>query len=127
MDFRLLAPLEVAERDCLLDLGGVKRRSLLPDLLLHPNAVVASDRLIAELWDERPPATAAESLHISVSRLRQELGERRLLTRAAGYVLHGARASLTSAASTASSRRRGGRSRALPPEELGLKPAATAP
>ena len=88
MDFRLLGPLEVAEHDRLLDLGGVKQRSLLAVLLLHANEVVASDRLIAELWDERPPATAAKSVHNYVSRLRKQLGDQRLVTRPPGYVLH---------------------------------------
>jgi hypothetical protein len=37
--------------------GGGKRRSLLALLLLHCNEVVSADRLIDELWGERPPPT----------------------------------------------------------------------
>ena len=88
MQFRLLGPLEVVDGDRPLILGGAKQRSLLAVLLLHANEVVASDRLIAELWGERPPATAAKSVQTYVSRLRRELGERRLATRPPGYVIH---------------------------------------
>ena len=87
MEFRLLGPLEVVDGDRLLALGGVKPRSLLALLLLHANEVVSTDRLIDELWGDEPPATAAKSVQVHVSRLRKELGEDRLLTRAPGYVL----------------------------------------
>jgi DNA-binding SARP family transcriptional activator len=88
MEFRLLGPLEVAERGRSLALGGVKQRSLLAILLLHANELVSSDRLIGELWGDTPPATAAKSIQVYVSRLRKELGPRRVTTRAPGYVLH---------------------------------------
>jgi DNA-binding SARP family transcriptional activator len=88
MHFRLLGPLEVAEQDRALELGGIKQRSLLAILLLHAGEVVASDRLIAELWGETPPATAAKSVQTYVLRLRRELGAERVTTRAHGYVLN---------------------------------------
>jgi DNA-binding SARP family transcriptional activator/tetratricopeptide (TPR) repeat protein len=87
MDFRLLGPLEVAEHGHLLALGGAKQRALLAVLLLHANDVVPSERLIDELWGESPPATVAKSIQVYVSRLRKQLGEGRLVTRAPGYVL----------------------------------------
>jgi DNA-binding SARP family transcriptional activator len=87
MEFRLLGPLEVVEGDRVLALGGRKQRSLLAVLLLHANEVVSSDRLIAELWGERPPTTVAKSIQVYVSRLRRELGDGRLTTRTPGYVL----------------------------------------
>ncbi len=87
MEFRLLGPVEVRERDRSLPLGGVKPRSLLAILLLHANEVVSTDRLHAALWGEAEPATAAKSIHIYVSRLRAQLGPDRLTTRAPGYVL----------------------------------------
>jgi DNA-binding SARP family transcriptional activator len=87
MEFRLLGPLEVADRDRSLALGGVKQRSLLAVLLLHANEVVSTDRLIDELWGGEPPATAAKSVQVYVSKLRKEIGEGRLVTRAPGYVL----------------------------------------
>ena len=88
MDFRLLGPLEVTEHERPLALGGTKPRALVALLLLHANQVVSADRLIDELWGDEPPATAAKSLQVHVSRLRKELGQGRLATRAPGYVLH---------------------------------------
>src|SRR3954465_14461355 len=88
MEFRLLGPVEVRDRDRSLPLGGVKPRSLLAILLLHANEVVSTDRLHAALWGEAAPATAAKSIHIYVSRLRAQLGPDRLTTRPPGYVLH---------------------------------------
>jgi DNA-binding SARP family transcriptional activator len=87
MDFRLLGPLEVVERDRPLALGGVKQRSLLAILLLEANALVSTDRLIDQLWGATPPATCGKSIQVYVSRLRKELGDGRLATRAPGYVL----------------------------------------
>src|SRR5215210_624251 len=87
MDFRLLGPLEVAERDRQLALGGRKQRALLAVLLLHANDVVSAERLVDELWGASPPATVAKSVQVYVSRLRKELGDGRLITRTPGYVL----------------------------------------
>jgi ABC-type transport system substrate-binding protein/DNA-binding SARP family transcriptional activator len=63
-------------------------------LLLHPNEVVSTDRLIDSLWGERPPPTAANMLQGYVSRLRKALepgharGEHELLlSQPPGYVL----------------------------------------
>jgi DNA-binding SARP family transcriptional activator len=87
MDFRLLGPLEVAEHDRLLALGGIKQRSLLAILLLHANELVSSDRLIDELWGDASPPTAGKALQVHVSRLRKQLGAGRLATHPPGYVL----------------------------------------
>jgi DNA-binding SARP family transcriptional activator len=87
MEFRLLGPLEVVEHDEVLVLGGGKQRALLAILLLHANEVVSTDRLLDDLWGQSPPATAAKSIQLYVSRLRKELGEGRLVTRAPGYAL----------------------------------------
>jgi YVTN family beta-propeller protein len=71
--------------------SGPSRRGLLAILLLHANEVVAADRLIDELWGERPPATAAKALQVHVWRLRSVLGGRGgegpLATQGGGYVL----------------------------------------
>jgi DNA-binding SARP family transcriptional activator len=87
MDFRILGPLEVAEQDRTLALGGVKQRSLLAVLLLHANELVSADRLIDELWGDAPPSTAGKGLQVQVSRLRKELGAGRVATHPPGYVL----------------------------------------
>ena len=49
MEFRILGPLEVLDGSCEVSLGGPKPRALLALLLLHPNEVVPTDRLIDEL------------------------------------------------------------------------------
>jgi DNA-binding SARP family transcriptional activator len=88
MEFRLLGPLEVAEHERSLSLGGLKQRSVLAVLLLHANQLVSADHLIGELWGDAAPATAAKSVQVYVSRLRKQLGSGRLATRTPGYVLH---------------------------------------
>ena len=87
MDFRILGPLEVLDEDQPISLGGSKRRAVLALLLLHANETVGADRLIDELWGEQPPATAAKTLQVHVSRLRKELTGDVLVTRGSGYEL----------------------------------------
>jgi DNA-binding SARP family transcriptional activator len=87
MDFRVLGPLEVAEHDRSLALGGLKQRSLLAGLLLNANEVVSTDRLIDHLWGRAPPRSAAKAIQVYVSRLRKTIGNGRLATHAHGYVL----------------------------------------
>jgi DNA-binding SARP family transcriptional activator len=77
----------VIEHERSLELGGAKPRSLLAILLLHANQVLSTDRLIDELWGASPPATAAKSLQVMVSKLRKRLGDDRLATHPPGYVL----------------------------------------
>lgn len=88
MNFRILGPLEVFVEKRRLELGGSKQRQLLAILLLHANEVVSADRLIEGLWGAKPPATAAKSLQVHLSRLRKALGrEDLLMTRSGGYTL----------------------------------------
>jgi DNA-binding SARP family transcriptional activator len=87
VEFRILGPLEVVERDRPVVLGGPKQQALLAVLLLHRGEVLSTDRLIDGLWGEHPPATAAKTLHGYVSRLRKALGEGLLQTRGHGYRL----------------------------------------
>jgi DNA-binding SARP family transcriptional activator len=87
MEFRLLGPLEIRTSDGTLPLGGEKQRALLALLLLNANRVVARDRLVDELWGERPPETAVATIQVYVSRLRKLLPEGTLATRPPGYVL----------------------------------------
>ncbi len=87
MEFRILGPLEVLERGVRLELGGAKQRALLAVLLLHRREAVSTDRLIDELWGERPPATAAKTIQVYVSRLRRALGDGLLETHGRAYLL----------------------------------------
>jgi DNA-binding SARP family transcriptional activator len=85
--FRMLGPLEVVDAERPVALGGPKQRALLAILLLGRGEVISSDRLIDQLWGERPPATAAKTLQGYVSHLRKALGDEVLLTRGGGYLL----------------------------------------
>ncbi len=87
MEFRILGPLEVLADGRVLDLGGQKQRALLAVLVLEPNRIVSSDRLIEALWEEEPPQTAQKALQVYVSQLRKLLGKERLQTKAPGYLL----------------------------------------
>jgi YVTN family beta-propeller protein len=73
MDYRILGPLEVRDRDRIVELGGDKQRALLALLLLHAGEVISADRLIDDLWGERPPPGAQKALQAHVSRLRKAL------------------------------------------------------
>jgi DNA-binding SARP family transcriptional activator len=91
MDFRILGPLEVLDEGRVVALGGSKQRALLALFLLHANQTLTTDRLIDELWGDRPPASAAKNVQMHVSRLRKALAARAagglVLTRERGYEL----------------------------------------
>ena len=87
VEFRILGPFEVVEGDQKLVLGGPKQRAVLAILLLHRGEVVSTERLIDELWGERPPATAAKTVQVYVSNLRKALGDGLLVTQGHGYLL----------------------------------------
>src|SRR5829696_4828205 len=89
MDFRILGPLEVLDEGREVALGGSKQRALLAVLVLHVNETLSTDRLIEELWGEHPPATAAKTVQVHVSRLRKALarGGDLIATREHGYRL----------------------------------------
>ena len=95
LEFRVLGPLEVWRDGHEAQLTGARERTLLAVLLVHANEVVSSDRLVDELWGERPPDTAVAALHGLVSQLRRALEPDRrprgpgsvLVTRAPGYQL----------------------------------------
>ena len=83
----ILGPLQVAEGDRLVTLGGPKQRSVLALLLLRRNELVSLDWLVDALWGERQPATAQKTAQVYVSQLRKLLGEKRIETRGQGYSL----------------------------------------
>ena len=88
MEFRLLGPLEVLGDDGVpVPLGGRRPRALLARLLLEPNAVVSTDRLMDAVWGESPPASAQSALQVHVHAVRQALGAERIETRPPGYRL----------------------------------------
>src|SRR5438874_1593143 len=87
MEFRILGPLEVLAGGQGLDLGGQKQRAVLAALLLEPNRVVATSRLIDAVWEDEPPETAAKAVQVYISQLRKQLGSDRLVTKSPGYLV----------------------------------------
>src|SRR5258707_752634 len=87
VEYLILGPLQVMSGGREVALPRAKQRALVLALLLQPNEVVSTDRLIEALWGERPPATAASALQGHVSRLRKLLPAETLLTRPTGYEL----------------------------------------
>jgi DNA-binding SARP family transcriptional activator/tetratricopeptide (TPR) repeat protein len=87
LDFRVLGPLEVVGDQGAVALAQGKARVALGVLLIHANEVVATDRLIDDIWGARPPATATKSVHVYVSQLRRSLGADAIVTRPPGYEL----------------------------------------
>jgi DNA-binding SARP family transcriptional activator len=87
VEFLILGPLEVLDGDLPIEIAGSKRRALLALLVLRANEVIRTDRLIDDLWGERPPANATAALQNHVSRLRKSLGADVLIRREWGYAL----------------------------------------
>jgi DNA-binding SARP family transcriptional activator/ABC-type branched-subunit amino acid transport system substrate-binding protein/streptogramin lyase len=91
MDFRILGPLEVLDEGQSVTLGGSKQRALLALLLVHANETLTTERLIDELWGDDPPANAAKTVQVHVSRLRKALAADAaggpVVTREGGYEL----------------------------------------
>ena len=89
MDFRILGPVEARAQSRPLAVAGGRQRALLALLLLRAGEPVSRDRLIADLWGERPPDGAVKTVQAVVSRLRRALGGEasRLITGAGGYRL----------------------------------------
>lgn len=95
LTFRVLGPVEVHRSGRILALGPRRHLELLCLLLIRPRTVVPAETLAQELWEGRPPATAANTLQGYVSGLRRVLEPDRaarepasvLLTHSAGYSL----------------------------------------
>ena len=88
LEFRVLGPLQVLDDGRALALGGQKQRGVLALLLLERNRVVPRDRLVDALWSDDPPASAANSVQVYVSKLRRLLGDDGgLSTEQPGYIL----------------------------------------
>jgi predicted ATPase/DNA-binding SARP family transcriptional activator/Tfp pilus assembly protein PilF len=74
MRFGVLGPLAVwTNAGEPLTVPGLKVRALLADLLVHGGQPVSVDRLVDDLWGERPPADAAGALQAKISQLRRAL------------------------------------------------------
>ena len=90
LEFLILGPLEVRTDGRLVPVEGFRQRALLAMLLLHANEVVASGRLLDELWGAEPRSDTA-ALRVRISQLRKALRaadcDELLETHPPGYVL----------------------------------------
>jgi DNA-binding SARP family transcriptional activator len=87
MQIRLLGALEARVDDHPVALGGAKPRAVLAMLGLEANRIVSADHLIAGLWGEQPPPSAAKMVQTYVWRLRTALHDdagARIVTRGRG-------------------------------------------
>src|SRR4051794_10785694 len=67
LEFRILGPLEVIHDGELIALGGARQRALVVLLALRAPSPVSCDRLIDELWGERPPDSALHAIQVYIS------------------------------------------------------------
>lgn len=85
-DFSVLGPLEVTRRGRAVRVGPPRLRALLASLLLRANHPVPTGELVERLWNERPPGQPRDAVQLYVVRLRQALGDARLIrTTPGGY------------------------------------------
>ncbi|MFI9560719.1 AfsR/SARP family transcriptional regulator [Nonomuraea endophytica] len=83
--FGVLGPLAVWGDDGEpLHVAEPKVRALLADLLVHGGRPVSADRLIDDLWGERPSRNPTGTLQARVSQLRRALGDPGLVVRGPG-------------------------------------------
>ncbi|AKN75783.1 hypothetical protein QR97_36710 [Streptomyces sp. PBH53] len=91
VDFVLLGGIEARVDGVPVDLGHVRRRSVLAGLLVDANAPVPTVRLVDRVWGDRPPQRAHATLYSYVSRLRGALAaatqDVRITRRTGAYVL----------------------------------------
>lgn len=75
MRIGVLGPLQVlcGTHGQAIEVGGARLRALLIRLALDPGRLVLGDRLVEDLWEQRPPADPAGALQSLVSRLRRVL------------------------------------------------------
>jgi DNA-binding SARP family transcriptional activator len=87
--FRVLGSVEIESEDGPVVVSGQRLRALLTALLLQPNTVVSTDRLVEALWGQDLPESPANALHQVVTRLRARLGRWAdcVRTGPGGYVL----------------------------------------
>ncbi len=62
LQFRILGSLEALDGSRRLTVASGHERALLALLLLHPNQVVTTDRVLDEIWGEAPPESGAKAV-----------------------------------------------------------------
>ena len=86
-EYRVLGPIAAIRDGQTLPLGGPRQEAVLALLLLQPGRAVPTDELAEELWHGAPPAGAATTVRVYVSRLRNVLPDAPISRRSGGYTL----------------------------------------
>ena len=89
VELGVLGPLQVRQDGATVAIPGAKPRAILTMLGLHNGSVVSADTLIALLWGDDPPRTAAKALQTHISSLRRALGDGVVVTEGTGWTLQG--------------------------------------
>src|SRR5262245_35997905 len=90
MRFRVLGVLRVWDGAAWCEIKAAQQRMVLAILVIEAGRVVSIDRLIDEVWAERPPSAAVSTVHGYVLRLRRLLGDvsrERIVTSGHAYQL----------------------------------------
>jgi len=87
VELRLLGPLQVLENGGVVEVGRGRESAVLALLAMNVNAALSTDRIVDELWAGNSPENATKSVQVYISRLRKALGNDRIETTAAGYLL----------------------------------------
>ncbi len=82
-----MGPLQVRRDGAPVLIPGAKPRAVLIMLGLHAGSVVSADTLLALLWGDDPPRTAAKALQTHISALRRALGDGFVVTKGMGWIL----------------------------------------
>src|SRR5688572_24710097 len=85
--FWALGPLEVHRSGQSLELGSPKQRAALGVLVDAIPRAVTIDRLVEELWPERPPRDPLRSIQVYASALRGRIGAPLLVNVGSAYQL----------------------------------------
>ena len=84
VELGVLGQLQVIADGRELPLGSFQQRALLALLVIHVGEPVSRDRLVDELWGERPPPSAAHAVQVYVSGIRKSLRGCPVQVRSAG-------------------------------------------
>ena len=85
--FGILGPFEIRNGEHAVLLKGRKQRALLALLALRAGELVPKDVLVEEIWGEKAPRTARDSLHNCIFQARRAVGRDLVQTRGQSYRL----------------------------------------
>ncbi|MBO3748510.1 winged helix-turn-helix domain-containing protein [Streptosporangiaceae bacterium NEAU-GS5] len=89
VQIRLLGPVDVTVDGVSHPVPGLRRKSVLAVLALHPGEVVSAGRLVDAVWGDDPPPSVANSLHAHIAYLRRALrADGAIEARPPGYLLN---------------------------------------